>query len=412
MSWKETIAPLRTRNFAWYYAARMTDTVGAPMATVALAFAVLDLTDSATALGQVLAAHTIALVAFLLFGGVIGDRFPRAVVLQVSNLSAALTQGVMAALVISDREQLWMLMVLAGLNGAGDAVGSPAMASLVPQLVPRDQLQTALALLGLSRSGLSILGPSIGALLVVTAGPGWALALGSLCWLLSALLLTAVRIPARATQTQSAGMIAELREGWALFTGTTWLWVVVLSFGFLNAIHVGALSTLGPAVAENTIGRSGWGLVLSAEAAGLMVATAVLLRVRLERPLLWGMLACLPMSVPMVLLGVSPEVVTLVVTAFVAGAGISVFNLGWNLAMQENIDESQLSRAYSYDMLGSFVAMPIGALAYGPLAAAFGYRDVLVVSAIAYVAISLATLASRPVRTLQRRSSNIDVASG
>ncbi len=58
---------------------------------------------------------------------------------------------------------------------------------------------------------------------------------------------------------------------------------------------------------------------------------------------------------------------------FVAGVGTEVFSIGWNLAMQENIDEDMLSRAYSYDALGSFVAMPLGQLAFGPLGAAFGY---------------------------------------
>lgn len=410
MNRRERTSPLRNRNFAWYYASRVLHGFGAPMATVALAFAVLDLTDSATALGQVLAAHTVAMVAFLLLGGVIGDRFPRVAVLQGSNLSAGLTQAVMAALVISDRDELWMLILLAALNGAGDAVGMPALASMMPQLVPRDQLQTALALVSLSRGGLSVVGPSLGALLVVTAGPGWALAGCSAAWLLSAALLVPVRIPPREAGG-SAGTIAELREGWALFTGTTWLWVVVLSFGFLNLIHVGALSTLGPAVAEDTIGRSGWGLVLSAEAAGLVLMTVVLLRLRLERPLVWGMLACLPMSVPMVLLGASPQTLTLVVAAFVAGAGIALFDLAWNLAMQENIDEHQLSRAYSYDMLGSFVAMPIGQLTYGPLGSAFGYSGVLVISGIVYVAICLLTLTSRSVRTL-RRSAAPAVATG
>ncbi|MBA2549466.1 MAG: hypothetical protein H0V13_00020 [Nocardioidaceae bacterium] len=61
-----------------------------------------------------------------------------------------------------------------------------------------------------------------------------------------------------------------------------------------------------------------------------------------------------------------------------------------------------LSRAYSYDALGSFVAMPIGQLAYGPLGEVFGYRDVLLVSGIAYVAIALLALASRSVRNLER----------
>jgi MFS family permease len=80
-----------------------------------------------------------------------------------------------------------------------------------------------------------------------------------------------------------------------------------------------------------------------------------------------------------------------------------VFSIGWNLAMQENIDEQMLSRAYSYDALGSFVAIPVGQLTYGPLAAAFGYRDVLIVSGILYFGICLLTLLSDSVRELPRR---------
>jgi hypothetical protein len=70
--------------------------------------------------------------------------------------------------------------------------------------------------------------------------------------------------------------------------------------------------------------------------------------------------------------------------------------------MQENIDERMLSRAYSYDALGSFVAMPVGQFAYGPLASTFGYHDVLVVSGVGYAAIALATLGSSSVRNLRR----------
>ena len=68
--------------------------------------------------------------------------------------------------------------------------------------------------------------------------------------------------------------------------------------------------------------------------------------------------------------------------------------------MQENIEERMLSRAYSYDMLGSFVAIPVGQLAYGPLGAAFGYHDVLVISGVVYAAVALSTLLSPSVRNL------------
>ena len=402
MTWRAAFAPLGNRNFAWYYASRFVDTLGSNMANIALAFAVLEIGD-ATSVGQVLAAHTIPLVAFMLYGGVIADRFPRALVMQVSNLVAALSQGVLAYLFITGSAELWMVIVLAAVNGTADAAGFPAMAGMVPQLVPREQLQPANALLSLSRGGLTILGPTVGALFVVTVGPGWALAVNALAWVLASLLLFPVAIPPRPPKEEKTSTFQELREGWTLFRSTTWLWVVVLAFSVLNAIHIGAIFTIGPALAKETIGEQGWGFVLSAESAGLLLMTVILLRVRIRRPLFSGMLGCALMGVPMVILGLEPELLLLlVVVTFVAGAGIEVFSIGWNLAMQENIDDEMLSRAYSYDALGSFVAMPVGQLLYGPLGEAFGYRDVLLWSGIAYTTIALVTLSSRSVRNLGR----------
>ena len=72
----------------------------------------------------------------------------------------------------------------------------PAMAGMVPQLVPRESLQQANALLSLTRNGLTVLGPSLGAFLVVTVGPGWALAVDALTWALAALLLLSGADPA------------------------------------------------------------------------------------------------------------------------------------------------------------------------------------------------------------------------
>ena len=404
MTWKAAFAPLGNRNFAWYYASRFVDTLGSNMAHVALAFAVLEI-GNATAVGQVLAARTIPLVVFMLFGGVIADRFPRAVVMQLSNLVAALTWGVMAYLFITGSAELWMILVLAAVNGTSDAAGFPAMAGMVPQLVPREQLQPANALLSLSRGGLTILGPTIGALFVVTVGPGWALAVNALTWVVASILLVPVTIPPRPPKEEQTSTFQELREGWTLFRTTTWLWVVVLAFGFLNAINAGGLLTLGPAIAKATFGEQGWGLVLSAESAGLLAMTVILLRVKLRRPLLTGMLGCALFGVPLIVLGAQPHLLTMVIVMFVAGAGIEVFSMGWNLAMQENIEDSMLSRAYSYDALGSFVAMPIGQLAYGPLGEAFGYRDVMLWSGVAYIAIALLALTSRSVRNLERAPS-------
>ena len=107
------------------------------MASIALAFAVLDITDSPAALGQVLAAHTIPMIALLLYGGVIADRFPRTLVLQFSNLASAVSQGAIALLVLAGEAEIWMLVVLSIVHGIVSGVGFPAMASVLPQLVHR-----------------------------------------------------------------------------------------------------------------------------------------------------------------------------------------------------------------------------------------------------------------------------------
>jgi MFS family permease len=142
--------------------------------------------------------------------------------------------------------------------------------------------------------------------------------------------------------------------------------------------------------------------VLSAESLGLIVTAFVLLRRALRRPLLSGMLGIATLSIPIVALGLAPHLALLMGCAFVAGAGTEVFSMGWTLAMQEHVPPEMLSRAYSYDALGSFVAIPLGELAFGPLGSAFGYTDVLVVSGILYLLVCLLTLSSRSVRDLRR----------
>ena len=136
VKWTDSVAPLREPNFRWFFASRFVNTFGGVMANIALAFAVLEITDSASALGVVLAAHTIPVVIFLLGGGVIADRFPRAVVLQVSNVVSGTLQGAIALLVITGTAEIWMLVVLTAIQGVSSAVAFPAMASIMPLAGP------------------------------------------------------------------------------------------------------------------------------------------------------------------------------------------------------------------------------------------------------------------------------------
>ncbi len=397
------LAPLRDRRFRWYFASRAVDLLGDIMGGVALVFAVLEVSDSPSAVGIVLAAHSIPLVAFLLIGGVLADRFGRTMIIQLSNVTAGVTALAIAALVLSGTAEIWQLAALTAVNGVAAAANQPALAGLLPQLAPKGALQQANALNGLLRNVSLVVAPAVAGALVVGVGAGWAIAINGATYLLSALLLLPIKLPAPPPRGAGDSIIKDLRTGWGFFRRTTWLWVIVLAFSSLNALQSGGFSTLGPAHAKaSELGVHGWALVLSAGAAGLVVTSVIFLRIPLQRPLLLGMLGCAVFSVQLIALGTTTELWVLLAAAFVAGAGIEIFGLGWELAMQEQVPPEMLSRVYSYDMLGSFIAIPIGQLTFGPLGAAFGLQNMILTAGIAYCVISLLTLTSRSVRTMTR----------
>jgi MFS family permease len=220
--------------------------------------------------------------------------------------------------------------------------------------------------------------------------------------LVAAAMLLLVRIPPPPPVEERPSTFTQLHEGWQYVRSTPWLWSVSLAFCFLNAIQSGAWNTLGPAEAKLTIGAKGWGYVLSAQSVGLLLMTFVLLRRRIDRPLRSGMVGIAMLGLPMLGLGLSPHLPVLIVIGFLSGLGNEVFTIGWALAMQEHVPEDMLSRAYSYDALGSFAAMPVGQLAFGPLGAALGLRPVIAVAGAAYVVIALLPLTSRTLRDLRR----------
>lgn len=395
---------LRDKDFRWFFIARTVSRTGSSMAPVALAFAVLEVEQTAVALGLVMAARTTAMIVFLLVGGVVSDRFSRRVVLQVSHVLTALTQGVVAWLVITGNATVASIVAIEAINGAVTAFTMPAMQGLVPQLVPNRLLQQANALMSFAMQGTTVIGPALAGLIVAGPGAGWALAVDAMTYAIAVLALARVTIPPVARATTS--MLHDLREGWSEFTSRQWLWVIVLAFGFLNAIHVGAWVVLGPFIATrhpDLLGERGWGLVLSAEAVGAVLMTVVLMRGQLRHPLRAGMLGVCLVVPALVMLGVAPSVWLLLPVAFAAGMGMEVFGTGWNVALMENVPQRALSRMASYDALGSFVAMPVGATVFGWLATVADPRWLAVISGVAYLLISLAALAVPSVWRLGRR---------
>ncbi|MFD0327721.1 MFS transporter [Streptacidiphilus monticola] len=173
------------------------------MAPVALAFAVLDASGRPGDLGIVLAARMVPLLAFLLVGGATADRFSRRTVLIAANLGSGLTQGVVAALLLSGHYALGAVAALEFLNGSLAAFTTPALRGLVPELVPKDELRQANSLLASVSNAAKVFGPSVSGVLVAASGGGTAIAWDAASYLLAAACLT--RLPRRVGASASAG---------------------------------------------------------------------------------------------------------------------------------------------------------------------------------------------------------------
>jgi len=370
------------------------------MAPVALAFAVLDATHSAGALGLILAARSVPMLLFLLVGGVVADRFSRRTVLLVSNSGAALSQGLAATLFISGDFHLAAIVALEFANGTLTAVTSPALRGIDPQLVDADQRQRANSLLGSSKNLISIVGPSLAGGIVIAFGGGWGGGIDAGSYLIAAFCLAKGRLPGQVTKG-GAAVLCEVRDGWVAFRSMTWVCVIVLAFAAANCIYVGVWSVLGPTMASTSIGAVVWGIVLSARAAGMLAATAAMYRLKRARSLVAGLLCYAAGALPMIVLGLHGSAALLIGVALLAGVGLGIMAITWETSLQDHVPNEMLSRIAAYDDLVSYAAIPIGQLSVAPLAAAFGETQAMVVGGVLYGLIAAAPTVSRAVRHLQ-----------
>lgn len=178
---------------------------------------------------------------------------------------------------------------------------------------------------------------------------------------------------------------------------------MVVGFLLLNAVFAGAVLVLGPSVADQTIGRAAWGLVLAAHTAGAVLGAVIAMRLRVRRLLLVGV-ACVASELLLVLgLALAPRVGVLLAAALLAGIGIEVFSVAWETTMQEHIPADRLARVYSYDAVGSLLAVPIGQVAAGPIALAIGTEPTLLVGAGIVGVVVIGMVANRDIRRLEHR---------
>jgi predicted MFS family arabinose efflux permease len=388
------------RDFRLLLADRLIAPAAFAFSLVGVAFAVLDLTRSTADLSYVLAAQIAPMLVFALAGGVIADRIAPQRVIVAANLMIAAGEGGFGTLVLTGHPRLWQMIVLETLTGSGMAVFYPASQALLPRLVPAPLLQEASALSRLAMNTAQMGGAAAAGAFVAVAGPGWALATCGAGMVCTVPLLLSIRAPGE-NRGPGGGLVRDLREGWSEFISRRWVWVIVAEFSVVMACWYGGFQVLGPVVAKRYLGGpAAWGVITAADAVGLIIGGLVSLRFAPRRPirfvaLIGGACALSPLSLAM-----RWPLPAVCAAALALGITVEIMMVQWTVALARHIPPGLLARVSSYDILGSVLAMPAGALAAGPVAAAIGvYPAEYGAVALTLVASALA-LVPREVRAL------------
>jgi MFS family permease len=253
-------------------------------------------------------------------------------------------------------------------------------------------------------NGAQMGGSVLAGFCVAAIGPGWALTICGAGLLGTVPLMLSLRVGAH-ERGQDSTMLRDLREGWSEFRSHTWIWTITAQFAVVMMAWYGAFTVLGPAAVRLHFGPHGgpaaWGAITAADSLGLIVGGLVSLRFTPRRPMLFIVLIGASVAITPVALGMFWPLPLICAASFALGIAIEIMMVQWTVAMARQIPPEKLARVASYDALGTVMAMPLGAVIAGPIAAwatmpraQFGAAGLIVVA-------SLLALIPRDIRQLR-----------
>jgi len=393
--------------------ARIVSNIGNGLGPIALAFGVLSLEGATpTSLSIVMAAQLGPMVVFMLFGGVLADRYPRALVVGTSDIFLSgfvVANGIM---LINGSATVMSMAIIAFISGSLNALWWPAFAGLVPEVVPEEDLQSANSVIGLGANAANIAGTVAGGIIVAGIGAGWAMVTDGISFFIAGILVFTLRKfgKTRDTTEHTPSVFEDLAHGWKEFSSRSWVVTVVAGYCILNMIFESALGVVGPVHAEQELGGpKPWSYILAALSVGMMAGVLVSLKVRPKRPLLIALVAQLGVAAWIFTIGVTNWIPLIMVSAFFAGIAFDFFFVLWQTAMQSNIPRESLSRVSSYDAFGSLVFAPFGLVIAGPITERIGTEQTLIGMGIIFAVVLAAMLSVASVRNL--RGQNLEAES-
>jgi MFS family permease len=372
--------PLASVPFRLYCVGQLTSTAGDNCYAVALPWLVLSNHGSPVLLGTVLACYSLARVLLIPVGGVLADRVgPRRVMLAADIVRCALV-AVLAVLAADHVTTLAALGPVAAVVGAGSGLFLPASFSIIPTMAKREELAAANGISdGIIQIG-SLLGPALGGLLVVAAGPAPAFAVDAATFAISAVTLILIRptrsaesplpeapmapTPAPEPQTLAAATAtapAGLRDLLASRGFQLLLLIILVS----NAVWGGTQEVALPTLMHQRYGADGYGAVLTAISVGVMVGTFAAVAVKPRRPMFLSLLVYLACGLSCAALPYLGGLGGSAAAALLLGASSGLGNVLALTVIQRWAPPQLLGQAMTLLILAAMGVIPISAVLTG-----------------------------------------------
>jgi MFS family permease len=393
------------RSYPGFYslaASRFISNVGNGISPIALAYGVLSLPGATGKdLSIVMAARFVPLLAFMLFGGVIADRFQRNRLVGSSDIIGSFVAGVSAISLIAGFSSTWLLAIMGGIFGILNAIWWPAMSGVLPEIVPKEKLQEGNAVVGLLTNIGYIVGTLGGGIIVSTVGAGWGLLADAITFLIAGVIVWFLPITGR-IKDKSPGIIHDLKVGWREFISRSWVIAMVFTFALINMAFDSMLSVLGPLNFNDLkTGPQHWSYNLAGLSFGMLIGGLWILKVKLQHPLFIAMILIALSSVWDFTLAFDFPLAVSILASVFSGISLEIFMVTWNTSLQHHVPEESYSRVSSYDTLGSFGIAPLGIVIAGPLAMHFGVNSILLITGLTTLIAATASLFVPSVRNLR-----------
>ena len=383
------LQPLRARDYRLLVFGAVVSLLGDGFYFIALAWQVYDISNVPTALSMVGVAGTVPMVALVLIGGALSDRFDRRKLMIGADLLRAAAIGTIAVLSISGVIELWHLVALVVFVGAGQAFFNPASTALMPDLLPEAQLPGANAFAAMYRPMVArLIGPAIAGFVVAAAGPGVAFGVDAASFLVSAAAVSAIRPRPNRRALEDHGprrILHDVREGLRYVKGQPWIWATLVSAMLSLLVFLGPMEVLVPYLVKNrlNLGPESLGAIFAAGGVGSMLMAFLVGSLGQPKRRVTVMYASWAIGVLLIAAyGLMTALWQALLAAFVLSAGFELGSVIWTTLLQQRVPRELLGRVSSLDWMMSTGLVPVSFALTGPAAAIFGPEPTIVGAAV------------------------------